>query len=138
MKPYPEQYLLEVSQTQGKLFDYVAMNYPEADTADFINAYLNSKTRKLIDDGQAYLATMDERELLSYFLSHEGYMMKRGKPMEGFMPDWIGQFYSQYQWRRGVYSQEALKKVPLPFLEKAYFGLHDLDIDLAVRKVAEG
>ncbi|MGR4828490.1 hypothetical protein [Bifidobacterium adolescentis] len=31
----------------------------------------------------------------------------------------------------------VIAKVPLDFLKKAYFGLHDLDLELAVRKVGE-
>ena len=34
-------------------------------------------------------------------------------------------------------SAEVIAKVPLDFLKKAYFGLHDLDLELAVRKVGE-
>ena len=34
-------------------------------------------------------------------------------------------------------SWEVIEKVPLDFLKKAYSGLHDLDLDLAVRKVGE-
>ncbi len=32
---------------------------------------------------------------------------------------------------------KVLKKVPLDFLKKAYYGLHDLELDLAVQKVGE-
>lgn len=32
-------------------------------------------------------------------------------------------------------SAEVICKVPLKFLEKAYYGLHDLELDLAVKKV---
>ena len=32
---------------------------------------------------------------------------------------------------------EVIEKVPLDFLKKAYSGLHDLDLDLAVQKVGE-
>ena len=34
-----------------------------------------------------------------------------------------------------VPSAEVISKVPLKFLEKAYYGLHDLELDLAVKKV---
>lgn len=138
MTPYPEAYLNEVRETQGRLFIRYADLYPQCDTSDFIIAYLNSRTRKYIDEGQPYVATMDSIDLLDYFLTHEGYKPKDGKAMEGFKPDWIGQFYSLYQWKYEVSSQEALRMVPLSFLEKAYAGLHDLDLDLAVEKVGKG
>lgn len=135
MKAYPEVYLNDVVENQGKLFDKVAQDYPNDNTEDFINAYMKSQTRKSIDEGQAYVATMDAGELLSYFSETEKYKPKPGKAMKGFMPDWIGEFYAYYQWFYGVSSADTISRVPLSFLEKAYHGLHDLDLDLAVKKV---
>ena len=63
--------------------------------------------------------------------------MKDGKALKGFMPDWIGEFYAYYQWFYGIPSAKVIAQVPLEFLEKAYFGLHDLDLELAVRKVGK-
>lgn len=134
---YPEEYLDDVVESQGKLFDSVAQLHPDMDTEDFIRAYMNGKTRKGIDGAKAYVSTMDARELWDYFVRTEGYSLKPGKALEGFMPDWIGRFYAYYQWLYDVPSSEVLRRVPLDFLEKAYFGLHDLDLDLAVRKVGE-
>jgi len=34
-------------------------------------------------------------------------------------------------------SSEVIQKIPVDFLKKAYYGLHDLELDLAVRKVGE-
>ena len=46
--------------------------------------------------------------------------------LEGFLPDWIGEFYAY----------EVINKVPLDYLKKAYPSLHDLDLELAVKKVS--
>ena len=67
----------------------------------------------------------------------EKYSLKSGKALDGFMPDWIGEFYAYYQWYYDIPSSEVLKKVPLDFIKKAYYGLHDLELDLAVQKVGE-
>ncbi len=58
MRAYPDAYLSDVVENQGKLFDLVAQEYPGKDTAAFINAYMQSKTRKSIDDARAYVNTM--------------------------------------------------------------------------------
>jgi len=63
--------------------------------------------------------------------------LKPGKALTGFAPDWIGEFYAYYQWQYGIPSAEVVSRVPLDFLKKAYGGLHDLNLDLAVRKVGE-
>lgn len=135
MRAYAEEYLNDVVENQGKLFDLVAQRYPESDTEDFITAYMNSKTRKRIDEQQAYVNTMDAQELWAYFTETENYALKDGKAMEGFMPDWIGEFYAYYQWYYNLSSKEVIVKVPVEFLKKAYFGLHDLELELAVQKV---
>lgn len=137
MRAYAEAYLNEVVENQGKLFDLVSQNYQEYDTEDFIKAYMLSKTRKYIDQSQAYVNTMNAKELLEYFIKTENYTFKKGNPLKGFMPDWIGEFYAYYQWYYNISSAETLKQVPLDFLKKAYFGLHDLELELAIRKVGE-
>ena len=57
MHAYNEAYLDDVVENQGKLFDFIATNYPDKDTEEFIKAYMSSKTRQSIDESQAYLST---------------------------------------------------------------------------------
>lgn len=137
MRAYSQDYLNDVVENQGKLFDFVAQTYPDKDTEDFIKNYMKSKTRKSIDEAKAYVNTMDAKELWEYFSETERYSLKNGKALEGFMPDWIGEFYAYYQWYYNIPSSEVLKKVSLDFIKKAYYGLHDLELDLAVQKVGE-
>ena len=137
MRAYSELYLEEVVENQGKLFDFVAQTFPDKDTMDFIQAYMTSKTRKWIDESQAYVNTMNAKELWNYFLENDKYELKNGKNIEGFMPDWIGEFYAYYQWYYNIPSAEVNQKIDVDFLKKAYYGLHDLDLDLAVQKVGE-
>ena len=137
MQAYSEVYLSDVVENQGRLFDMIAQDYPDKDTKDFINAYMLSKTRKSIDEAKAYVNTMDAKELWQYFLNTENYTLKTGKAIEGFAPDWLGEFYAYYQWYYNMPSAEIIKKIPVDFLIKAYHGLHDLDLDLAVKKVGE-
>ena len=137
MRAYSEAYLNDVVENQGKLFDYVAQSFPDMDTEDFINTYMRSKTRISIDKAKAYVNTMDAKELWNYFTETEEYMLKPGKAMEGFVPDWIGEFYAYYQWYFDIPSVEVVKKITVDFLKKAYYGLHDLELDLAVKKVGK-
>lgn len=137
MRAYSNDYLNDVVENQGKLFDFVAQNFSDKDTEDFIKTYMQSKTRKSIDEAKAYVNTMSAKELWDYFTETENYVLKSGKAIDGFMPDWIGEFYAYYQWFYNIPSSEVLKKVPLDFLKKAYYGLHDLELDLAVQKVGE-
>ena len=106
------------SRNQGKLFDYVANTYPDKDTEDFINAYMTSKTRQSIDQAKAYVNTMDAKELWEYFKETEHYSLKQGKAMEGFIPNWIGEFYAYYQWYYNIPSAEVNQKINVDFLKK--------------------
>lgn len=135
MRAYSDAYLGDVVENQGKLFDYIAQSFPDKDTEEFINVYMSSKTRKSIDESQAYVNTMDAQELWRYFSDTENYSLKSGKALGGFMPSWIGEFYAYYQWYYNIPSAEIVKKIPVDFLEKAYYGLHDLELSLAVQKV---
>ena len=134
MRAYSEAYLDDVMESQGKLFYFVAQTYPDKSTEDFIHAYMTSKARKSIDEAKAYVCTMSAAELWKYFVETERYELKDGMALRGFMPDRIGEFYAYYQWFYDIPSSEAIAKVPLDFLEKAYFVLHDLDLELAVKK----
>lgn len=138
MRAYSEDYLNDVVENQGKLFDYVAQSFPDKDTEDFISCYTRSKTRSSIDKSQAYVNTMTAKELWEYFIKKDGYTLKNGTALDGFMPDWIGEFYAYYQWYYNIPSSEVIKKVPIDFIKKAYMGLHDLELQLAVQKVGEG
>lgn len=137
MSAYSELYLSDVVENQGKLFDFVAQSFEDKDTEDFITAYMLSQTRRSIDESQAFVNTMSALELWEYFCRNEKYVLKAGKAMKGFMPDWIGEFYAYYQWYFDLSSAEIIKKIPLDFLKKSYNGLHDLDLELAVRKVGK-
>ena len=137
MRAYAQDYLNDVVENQGKLFDFVAQTYPDMDTEDFIEKYMASKTRKSIDEAKAYVNTMSARELWEYFVKTEKYSLKPGKGLGGFIPDWIGEFYAYYQWYYNIPSAEVSKKVPIDFLKRAYYGLHDLELELAVTKVGE-
>lgn len=137
MPAYSDVYLGDVVENQGKLFDFIAQSFPDKDTIDFIKTYMTSKTRKSVDEAMAYVITMDFKELWDYFSKTESYTLKEGNALNGFLPDWIGEFYAYYQWYYNMPSSEVIEKVPVDFLMEAYYGLHDLELDLAVKKVGE-
>lgn len=137
MHAYSEAYVDDVVENQGRLFDYFAQTYPNKSTEDFIVTYMKSKTRKSIDDSKAYVMTMDFEELWNYFYTTEDVDIKDGETIPGFIPDWIGEFYAYYQWFYNIPSSLIVEKIPVNYLIHAYHGLHDLDLELAVKKVGE-
>ena len=63
MRAYAKEYVSDVVENQGKLFDLVAQKYPDKDTAAFINSYMASKTRKSIDEAKAYVQQWNSQDL---------------------------------------------------------------------------
>ncbi len=137
MIPYPKSYLEDVIEAQGKLFDFISYSFPDKDTDAFITAYMKSHLRKSIDEGQAYVCTMSAVELWDYYKNTETPVLEDGNAIKGFLPDWIGEFYAYYQWYYKMPSSVVVDKIPVTFLEKAYYGLHDLELNLAVKKVGK-
>lgn len=138
MEVFSKSYLLEeVVETQGKLFEYAQDHYPEADIENFIEEYMKSHTRAMIDEGQVYVCTMDAESLFHYFIANDHYKTKKGvyDGGFGFAPNWIGQFYALFQWSYRLSSKAVVELIPVHFMFDGYPGLHDLDLQTAVCKV---
>lgn len=134
MVAYPECYVDEIVETQGKLFELIA-DSSDIDFDDFVENYMTSKTRTYLDRADAYVSNLLAKELYEYFCKVDGYSPKEDKSLSGFAPDWIGQFYARSQWQENVPSAKLIKLLPVDFMKASYRGLHDLDLDLAVDKV---
>ena len=135
MRAYDRTYLSDVVENQGKLFDFISLDFPDKDTEDFINTYMKSKVRKSIDEGQQYVNSMSAKDLWEYFSKTEHYVLKEGKALGGFFPMWLGEFYAYYQWYYNITSKELIEKLPVETMKLPYLGLRDLDLELAVEKV---
>lgn len=73
----------------------------------FSETYL-VEVRAMIDEGQAYLCTMDAETLFNYFLENDKYELKRGTGIGGFALNWSGQFYALFQWIYRISSKEVV------------------------------
>ena len=134
--PYDSAYLQEIAETQGALFERLQDVAPTVDGIEFIRSYMKSDTRWFLDRGDVYLATLGPKDLLDYYQTEDVHKTMSGSPLRGFAPNWIGQFYAQYQWYTGAHSSDIVDRIPPEWLASAYPGLHDLDLRLAVEKVA--
>ena len=134
MSAYPECYVNEIVETQGKLFELVADN-ASVDFDDFVRRYMTGKPRTFLDRADAYLSNLNEKELFDYFCKLDGFAPKAGTSLAGFAPDWIGQFYARSQWQQNIPSKELVFMLPPDFVKASYAGLHDLDLDMAIDKV---
>lgn len=137
MKPaYPIAYRDEIVETQGKLFGRFQCEHPDSDGEDFVSSYMRSTPRAHIDHAAALLANMTPAELKREFMLRDGYVIRPGRSLDPLAADWIGQFYAYYQWQTGESSRDIVARIPTHVMVAAYPGLHDLDIPLAVERVA--
>ena len=134
MIPFDESYLDQVVETQGELFESLQDSGCRLDGVDFITRYLGSRTRRQLDDGHAYFLTLDAAHLRDKFLEEAAGTLSPGEPFAGFLPAWLGRFYAYAQWKRGLYSAELVKRLPVADMAVCYAGAHDLDLDLAVER----
>ena len=70
-----------------------------------------------------------------YLKKEDSFKPKQGNGIGGFIPNWIGQFYAYFQWYYNMPSREVIRFLPVDFMMAGYRGLHDLDLELAVKKV---
>lgn len=137
MRAYDEAYLQEIVETQGDLFENISEYVPGIDVKDFIEKYMLGKTRSYIDQAKAFVCTMDAGQLWDYFQKEDDFCPRQGETAGGFISNWIGQFYAYFQWYYNVPSREIVKMFPVNSMIVSYHGLHDLDLELAVRKAGE-
>lgn len=137
MRAYSEVYLQEIVETQGDLFENVTDYAPGIDVKSFIETYMAGRTRSYIDSAKAYVCTMDAKELWEYFRREEHFCPKQGEAIGGFIPNWIGQFYAYFQWYYDIPSKSLVQRLPVDFMIAGYRGLHDLELELAVKKVGD-
>lgn len=124
-------YLDDVSECQGELFAYAADN--GIDVAEFTEFYLKSDIRRMIDESKPRFCAMLGKEIF------EALDVKGVKHAEteqnGFMAEWLGVFYSELQWALDISSSEVIERLPVKKAMRAYPGLHDLDMELAVKRI---
>ena len=136
MGAYDEIYVWDIQYTQGKVFFYIREELPDADEKWFIEKYMRSDIRRLLDSANPKLAAKPAPELIHAFIDREcGGEYKRGEQWGGFLPQWVGEIYSLYQWTYNVSSAELIEILPLDVMERVYIPGHQMGWDAAVKKI---
>jgi hypothetical protein len=129
-----DPYLEEVIETQGLLFENVV--YSGGDLIDFVNKYMNSELKHIIDNRGAIQTNMLYPEQLEELAKAENITPIKSLGFNDYMlANWIGEFYAWIQWYTQLSSSFIIKMLPIKDFIVMSRGLHDLDIELAVQKV---
>ena len=136
MSAYDELYIAEIKHTQGKVFDKIRDELPGVDEKWFIEKYMRSNIRRLLDSANPKLAAKPAPELITAFINREcGGEYKRGEEWGGFLPQWVGEMYALYQWQYETPSAELIEILPLYDMERMYIPGHQMGWDAAVKKI---
>ena len=90
MGAYSKLYLKDSNELMKNLFEDVAKN-KESDFSYFVDGFMNSKCRRLIDRGLTRIINMTYDELLSYLKKDYKDIFKKGKfSIDYLQAGWIG------------------------------------------------
>ena len=113
MSAYSEVYVEDIQVTQGRVFLNIRDELPGVDEKWFIEQYMRSDIRRLLDSANPKLAAKPSPELIHAFINREcGGEYRRGEQWGGFLPQWVGEIYSLYQWKFNVPSAELIELLP--------------------------
>jgi hypothetical protein len=136
MQAYDEIYIPYIMRNQGKVFFYIREVLPNVDEKWFIEKYMKSRVRRLLDHANPKFAAMPPPELIYYFIHQENDgEYKRGEKWGGFLPQWVGMAYAMYQWRYNIPSGELIDILPLSEMERIYPALHQAGWDTVMEKI---
>lgn len=136
MEAYSDLYVAEISRTQGYVFYNIREALPGVDEKSFIEAYMHSHTRRMLDTASPRFAAMPSLELIDWFIENEqnGEYI-RGLEWGGFLPQWVGQIYARYQWKYNIASSDLINDLPLSEMERVFPALHQAGWNVAVEKI---
>ena len=129
---YNRLYLDDLAEAQGVLFEEVVNK--GYDLIDFVNKYMCTRIKKLMDEGSPKHCTMYHYDIFDELEKCDFKYKKAMMRYDPWAANWIGEFYARLQWETGVYSSFVLKCVPITTILTHYNVLHDLDMSLAVNR----
>lgn len=128
---YADSYMDEIRETQGYLFEMVALK--NLDFFDFVRKYMKSKLKNYIDYRSAVHSNMMGNEQFEWM--EKNYKLKEGCKVDFVLANWIGEFYAILQYNTKIESKDLVEILPPDKLFRMSRVLHDIDLDLAVDRV---
>ena len=122
-------YIDDLAEETGKLFENWA--WKKMDVSAMATEYMCSHLRENIDKRYARFCTQDWNDMSRQFQATAG-----TRSYDPVLCDWLGCFYTYLQNYTGKSSRELIQQYPFDLMYLRSNVLHDLDMELAVEKVA--
>ncbi len=132
---YSQLYVADIIDIQGKMFYEMRDYLPGVDEKWFIETFMKSDIRRCLDNGNFLWANKFPLEIIDKFIQSLGGDYKRGETWGGFLPEWVGWIYAEYQWRYNVPSAELIEILPLSEMERIFPTLHQCGESAACQKI---
>lgn len=120
-------YLNDVEEETGRLFQSWAERGYNVDK--MVTSYMSSKLRERIDKRYAWFCTKSASDQ-----NDEIKPLTCGVVYDDALCEWLGYFYTRLQHHLGVPSKRVIMEYPFIDMYKRAGVLHDLDMDLAIKK----
>lgn len=128
-----DSYSDEVAENQGRLFELACDS--KYNMEDFVYRFMGSKLRDELDRRNPIKCNMFFDEMLEELLKSESFKVE-SQLLNPEICCWIGEFYSILRDTLCIRSKYLIKLLPFPKMYSMARTLHDLDMDLAIERVA--
>ena len=136
MHPYDELYMGDVAEAQSDIFYMIRDELPGVDERWFVEKFMRSHMRAMLDDGNPRYLNMPAPEMLLHFIEDEcDNTYQNGEEWWGMLPAWAGFAYSYYQWYYNVLSKDLIERITLEDMERCYGALHQCGWEAAIVKL---
>lgn len=125
-----DYYIGDLAEETGTLFGHWADNH--LDMNQMVTRYLGSRLRENSDKRYARYCTQSWDEMADQFPNIYG-----EQAYDATLCEWLGHFYTYLQGYTKKSSRELIEQYPFLVMYPRSKVLHDLDMDLAIKKVAE-
>jgi len=137
LRAYDNVYVGNIVDLQGQVFLDIRDELPGVDEKWFIEKFMRSHIRKMLDIGNFKYALKPPVEIIWDFLEELGGEYERGEEWGGFLPQWVGMVYAMYQWKYNTPSAQLIELLPLAEMERVFGTLHQTGIESGADKLHE-
>ena len=139
MSAYDENYIEDSTELNCLVFEEIA-RCQDVNFEHFVEGYMSSGYRKLMDKGSTRLINMTFDEYLTYLRRDCPELFIIGNKeheMDVLQAGWIGAMYNRLQFHLCISSEKIYERLNLRTMMSYFITLHTIDETLALRRIMD-